>query len=301
MNFINGSVEIIPQGNTLIDGFKLIEKTARNCYKSEDKITEKSYERMLNMLKESGHFSPMEHMTIYLTIGRSSPENIERIIKYIKNPYSTVIYNGSIAFITTNFRVIIENDWLSDLNFSGPPTLHELRVTVKVNCSIGVSREWNRHRTFSISEQSTRYCNYSKEKFGSEITFVIPQWIYKCQDEWANSIDSLDGSSLDYIKNLSGDGLLNELSCRDRAVASWLNNLKNVEQDYLYLTREHGFKPQEARGILPLDTATCVYYTATVEQWEHFFELRCSPSAHPDIKILANSLKDQFIKEGFII
>ena len=300
MKFIKSSAEIIEQGNTIIEGFKHIEKAARNCYKSEDKITEISYQKMIDMLKASGHYSPFEHMTIYLTFYRDSPEDLERYVRYKTNPYSTVIANESIYFITTNFRVIVENDWFDDLKYAGPPTLHELRVTVKVNCSIGVSREFNRHRIFSISEQSTRYCNYSKDKFGSEITFVIPQWIYRLKEEWAGSVDSLDGTSLEYIKDLDNNGLLNELSCHDRAVSSWLNNLKNVEQDYIYLIKEHNFKPQEARSILPLDTATCVYYTATVSQWEGFFKLRCSQAAHPDIRIIAESIRDQFIENKLI-
>ena len=301
MKFIKSSVEIVKQGNTIVEGFKHIEKAARNCYKSEDKITDLSYQKMIDMLKASGHYSPLEHMTIYLTIRHNISNEIEQKIQnYTINPYSKVIDNGLIAFITTNLRVLIENDWLDDLYYMEPPTLHELRVTVKVNCSIGVSREFNRHRVFSISEQSTRYCNYSKDKFGSEITFVIPQWIYRLKEEWARSINSLDGSSLEYIKDLDNKRLLKELSCHDRAVSSWLDNLKNVEQDYMYLIKEHDFKPQEARSILPLDTATCVYYTATISQWEEFFKLRCSQSAHPDIRIIAESIKRQFIENDLI-
>lgn len=100
------------------------------------------------------------------------------------------------------------------------PTLHQLRVTALVECSIGVSREWNRHTTIVPSEQSTRYCNYSKNKFGSEITYVIPEWIYKKRDEISKGVDPLDGKSLEYIKNLSGVELLNELACYDKGVCA---------------------------------------------------------------------------------
>lgn len=298
MKFINSSVEIIPQEPDIIGGFKHIEKAARNCYKSENLITDDSWEHMLDILKDRKHYSPLEHFTVYLTIQDNN--NMKIIDFYKANPYSIVIDNNLVSFITTNFRVIVENDRYDDLEYMTKPTLHELRVTVKVNCSIGVSREWNRHRTFSISEQSTRYCNYSKDKFGSEITYIIPEWIYKIQDHVANCIDSLDKSPLDYIKNLNGDSLLNELSCQDRAVCAWMENLERTEQDYMYLIKECDFKPQEARSILPLDTATCVFYTGFVKDWEHFFDLRCSSAAHPDIRKLALELKQQLEERNYI-
>lgn len=154
--------------------------------------------------------------------------------------------------------------------------------------------------TMSISEQSTRYCNYTKGKFGSQITYVIPQWVYNRQKSLEDSIDPLDGSSLEYIKDLNGENLLNELSCHDRAVAAWMEHLENTEQNYSYLINEYEFKAQEARGILPLDTATCVFYTAFVSDWKKFFNLRCSEAAHPDIRVLANSLHKQFEERKLI-
>lgn len=76
-----------------------------------------------------------------------------------------------------------------------PTDRHERRVTFKVVCSEAIAREWNRHRTMSISQQSTRYCNYSKEKFGSELNYIIPQWIYDTQTKLAKTTDPLDKSS----------------------------------------------------------------------------------------------------------
>lgn len=295
MRFINSSVEIIDQGSTIIDGYKHIEKAARNCYKSEDKIDNTSWERMLNVLKGKHHLSPLEHFSVYLTIPRTNLKSfLIAIDHYEFNPYSAVNIIDDVAYITTNFRVIVENKWTDDLKFITEPSKHERRVTVKMICSIGVSREANRHRTFSISEQSTRYCNYARDKFDSQITYIIPQWIYNRQRKLSECIDPLDGSSLDYIKDLNGEKLLNELSCHDRAVSTWMEHLENTENNYIYLINEHDFKAQEARGILPLDTATCVFYTAFVKDWKKFFELRCSEAAHPDIRVLANSLRKQF-------
>lgn len=81
-----------------------------------------------------------------------------------------------IAYITTNARVLIENNWLEDLQYMCEPTkYHAKRISVKFTTSIGITRELIRHRVFSFMNESTRYCNYSKGKFGSELTFVIPE------------------------------------------------------------------------------------------------------------------------------
>lgn len=244
---------------------------------------------MLNILSGKHHFSPLEHFTVYLTIPRDDLNSFLRVIDHYEfNPFSKVNIFEDIAYVTTNFRVVVENKWQDDLNYITAPTEHhERRITVKVNCSIGVSREWNRHRTMSISEQSTRYCNYTKDKFGSEITYIIPQWIYRDKE-------SLEEASPDFLKNLDGESLVNELSCLNRGVTSWIEQLRNTEQTYIYLVNECGYKAQDARSVLPLDTATCVFYTAFVSDWEKFFDLRCSEAAHPDIRILANSLHQQF-------
>ena len=300
MKFIESSVKIIPQDSGMIKGYQHIEKAARNCYRSENLIGEDSYLKMLDILKERGHYSPLAHMTIYLTVESNSSQKRALITRYLGNPYSYVIFNGMIAFITTNFRVIVEHNWQDDLQFMTGPTLHQLRVTALVECSIGVSREWNRHTTIVPSEQSTRYCNYSKNKFGSEITYVIPEWIYKKRDEISKGVDPLDGKSLEYIKNLSGVELLNELACYDKGVCAWMEDLEYGESSYMYLINDCGFKPQEARGLLRLDTATTVYYTAFVKDWQHFFDLRCSPAAHPDIRVLAENLKEQFKKQNLL-
>lgn len=130
-------------------------------------------------------------------------------------------------------------------------------------------------RTLSISEQSTRYCNYSKDKFGAEITFVIPEWVkkydyFRCGEEYA--VDKLN----------------EDVSC-------WYKLLEESEKSYLSLISK-GCKPQEARDILPLATATTVMYTAFLSDWEHFFELRTSAGAHPDARAIAIPLMEEFKK-----
>lgn len=89
----------------------------------------------------------------------------------------------------------------------------------------------------------------------------------------------------------------------DRSVSAYVDSLQNAERDYMYLTTtDEGttLKPQEARGILPLDTATCVYYTAFVSDWKHFLELRTTQAAHPDIRVLAHTVQSLLEEQEYI-
>lgn len=284
MKFIKSSVEIVNQENTVIGGFKHIEKAARNCYRSEDKITDDSWKHMTDVLLKKGHLSPFEHATVYLTLDRSKDRSkfLNWMSIYGLNPYTKVNIVGDIMYVTTNYRVIYENGLEDDLQYMTEPTqFHEKRMTVRVKCSIGISREWNRHRTMSISEMSTRYCNYSKGKFGNEITVIIPEWVYAIRDAEKLTSDS--------------NTLAAELYEKDWRVKKWVMGLLNDESDYLQLVNQDSndrLSAQEARGLLPLDTATCVYYTAFESDWRKFINLRTSNAAHPDIRVLANQLKE---------
>ena len=277
MRLINSSFEVLPQAPGLEGMYKQIEIGARNCYKSEDKITDGSAEKMVEFLKNRGHYSPLEHGTVYLAIPfkyDSAPHTADHAYEYITNKYSKVNVADNTLYITTNFRVLVENNWLDDLKYLCEPTEHhEKRVSVMVTCAIGISREFNRHRTISPSEQSTRYCNYSKDKFGGEITFVIPEWVkkydyFRCGEEYA----------------------INRLN---EEVACWYELLEKSEKSYLSLISK-GCKPQEARDVLPLATATTVMYTGFISDWKHFFELRTSVGAHPDARAIAIPLEEKF-------
>lgn len=275
MRLIKSSFEVLPQAPGLEGLYKQIEIGARNCYKSEDKITEDSAEKMVEFLKGRGHYSPLEHGTVYLTIPftyAEAPHTAEHAYEYSTNKYSVVNVGEDAIYVTTNFRVLVENNWLDDLKYLSEPTeYHEKRVSVMVTCAIGISREFNRHRTFSVSEQSTRYCNYSKDKFGVEITYVIPSWATHLSPEY----NCLECSGIDH----------NELVL--------LDSLKQGERHYMVMIKG-GAKPQEARDVLPLATATTVMYTGFVSDWKHFFELRTSAGAHPDARAIAIPLEEKF-------
>ena len=199
------------------------------------------------------------------------------------NKYSKI---RKFKYVTTNYRVLVENNWLNDRQYICEPTEHhEKRITVKMNCSIGISREFNRHRANSVCETSTRYCNYSKDKFGNEITFVIPEWVKDRINETASYNNNDDLARTPYT-----DAVFDSRMTSDKAISIWLNDLKTTESDYMDLINE-GLKPQEARSVLSLDTATEVMYTAYSSDWEHFISLRTAVGAHPDARILANNLR----------
>ena len=281
MKLINQSAEIWEQPEGEVGIYKQVERAARLCYKSEDKVTEDSYKKFINMLNTNGHQSPLEHGTIYLAFHEPwDARHYERTIKYILNPYSKVsdsIYDRndyqdgerqySTAYVTTNFRIIKENGWEEDLKYLCEPTkYHKKRISVHITTSIGISRELNRHRCHSICEESTRYCNYSKDKFGNEVTFIIPNWVNTHCPSKEN-----EGPSI--------------------ADMEWSTAMMNAEASYFNLLRE-GWKPQQARDVLPLATKTELIHTAFEDDWKEFFKLRCSPAAHPMMQELANKIKN---------
>lgn len=280
MKLIESKVEIVEQEPGLEGIYKQIEKAGRLCYKSEDKICEGSAEKMVENLMKRGHGSPLEHGTVYLTI---KWWQIGKKLKYVFNKYSKI---RKCKYVTTNYRVLVENNWLDDLQYLCEPTEHhEKRITVKMNCSIGISREFNRHRANSICETSTRYCNYAKDKFGSEITFVIPEWVKDRINETASYNNNDDLARVPYTEAVVDSRMLS-----DKAISIWLNALTTTGSDYMDLINE-GLKAQEARSVLSLDTATEIMYTAYSSDWEHFISLRTAVGAHPDARILANNLK----------
>lgn len=127
-----------------------------NCYKSEDKITEDSAKAFIDRMIKSGHGAMLEHGTVYLKL----PTGLQLSDKYKKNKYSIITLTPGIDpywAVTTNYRVLVENNWLDDLKYICEPTeYHEKRITVKWTCDRGVSHEFVRHRTFSFAMESTR-------------------------------------------------------------------------------------------------------------------------------------------------
>ena len=292
MKLIKQSFEILDQQCGLEGIYKQIEISGRTCYKSEDKITEDSAKEFVDRMIKSGHGAMLEHGTVYLAMPVETMLPIEANGwgKYTKNPYSKGFkvcnVNGQKRVaITTNLRVLVENGWLDDLQYICEPTeYHEKRITVKFITDQGILREFTRHRVFSFAVESTRYCNYSKNRFSHEITFIQPNWI---------SDKDIENYHMDFGYFTDQD--TNHIT----AVNRFMSALKNAEYFYMELIKL-GWKPQQARNILPLATKCDMVMTGFVSDWKHFFELRDAASAHPQAQELAHSLHETFIQRGYI-
>ena len=300
MRLIKPSYEIWDQQGGLEGIYKQIERCGRVCYAS-DPVEGKAKDFVDRMIK-SGHGAMLEHGTVYLDIPHREAFNVLPTEtcwvadNYGKNPYSEVVLHGPHFYVTTNFRVLIENDWLNDLKYICEPTeFHEKRVTVHFTTQIAITREFNRHRVNSMAEQSTRYCNYGKDKFGG-VGINLPSWI----DENELTEKKLKYQTNIAIPNDEFGTLYERETYQWRAIDWWLWANACAELAYLNLLRL-GWTPQQARTILPLDTNTQLSHTAFVSDWKHFFELRDDEQhAHPDAYELAHPLHEEFIKRGWL-
>lgn len=280
MKLIKPTVEIIKQDKYDLNHiFKVIELAGRTCYKSEDKITEDSAKNFVDRMIKSRHGAMLEHGTVYLTIPNTNITDNE-LYRYISSPYFNVFRGDYDTYITTNYRVIIENDWNESIKYiTAPSKFHERRTTVKFICDRGVSHEFVRHRVFSFAQESTRYCNYTKDKFSNELTFIIPCWIKDLEEG-----NYRDPRQYFHTKHYN---------TANYASGLWFYNCLDVESLYTDLIEE-GWKPQEARSILPNSLKTELIMTGFNSDWQNFFKLRCAPNAHPQAKELADMLKDKF-------
>lgn len=291
MKLIKPSVEYILQPEGLDGIYKHIERCARTCYKSEDKITEGSAKKMVDALIKNKHTAMLEHGTVYLgrlwigSVCHSCNQTMadEFIDKYAMNPYSKVVVHNNDICVSTNYRVLIENNWLDDLRFLCNPTeYHIKRYTMKFICDKGVSHELVRHRVFSFAQESQRYCNYSKDKFNSELTYIIPSW-YEGSEEEANALVGAIAAGLTLKKEAE-------------PWAYWLTSLVTAQGVYFDLLNK-GWTPQQARSVLPNATKTEIIMTGFEDDWKHFFNLRLRGTTgkpHPDMLVVAQLAWDEF-------
>ena len=278
MKLIKPSFQIIePTGYTIDDIYKSIELAGRVSHKSEDKITETSAKDFVGRMLNMKHLATCEFGTVYLYAHSMYDLDIE---KYRQNPYSKAVWKNNGHYISTNYRVLVENNWLDDLKYLCKLTkYHHKRYTVKFICDRAIANEFVRHRKFSFLQESTRYCRYSSDKFNGELTFIQPCWLNE-------EVLKLYGPYHTVVRDKSSESI-------------FIANLNNAERDYIDLVKS-GWKAEEARNILPLSLKTELYMCGFVEDWKKFFELRCAPNAHPQAKELAIPLKEEFIKRGYI-
>ena len=302
MKLIKPSFSIIEQEPGINGVYKMIEYAGRVCYKSEDKITEDSAKPFVDRMIKSGHGAMLEHGTVYLDVPNSAG-NYNLVPFFASNLYSRVVIKPSDDrvhnYVTTNFRVIVENfaeEYIPDiLQYLCEPTeYHERRVTVHFVCDRGVSHEFVRHRVMSFAQESTRYCNYSKDKFGNELTFIKPCWLDIPTGHYAYWDG--DWCDIDKMKIQLPEG-------EHKDIDAFLWTLNNAETHYTLLINS-GWKPQEARAVLPNSLKTELVVTGFTSDWEKFFRLRSriaeTGKPHPQAQELADPLMDEFVKRGIM-
>lgn len=296
--------------------YQHIERCGRTCYRSSDKITEDSAKPFVERMIKSNHTAMLEHGTIYLAI-TYNPENKEDrklLGKYFENPYTKVVskvlespdlnkplseqkigetirVTKAIAYITTNYRVIIENNLQDDLKYLCEPTEHhKKRYTLSCTTALHCYKDLTRHRVFSFAIESTRYCNYSKtEKFG-DMAFIIPTWINLKEGQY---FDGKYGTSLfeNFLKS----------STYSKTTERFILDLVGVERTYNELV-ENGWQAQQAAEVLPQCIKGDMIITGFEDDWKHLLDLRyygTTGAPHPMVKELATLMKEELEKLGF--
>lgn len=293
MKLINPKYNIIEQGNGIHGIYDMIAKCAAVCYQSEAKEGEKAKD-FVQKLINNNHDAALEFGTVFFEFDwpfviatNSTPDGFlieKRIAQMLMNsPYSKFSYkqDGGI-YLTTNYRVVIETaqklnaefywevdtfdealDIILSFRTEGTPN-HPQRRTVNWIADIGTMREVMRHRKFSYLQESTRWCNYCKDKFDGDLTFIKPIWF-----------------EYDY-----GYGLM----CKD------------AEKHYYDLIGA-GLKPQAARYVLPLGLKAETNMCGFEDDWNHFFQYRSDIEAtgpvHPELKHLATEIREYFRDRGW--
>ncbi len=297
MKIINAQASVLVEN----DPIKKIEKCGRVCYKSEDKITEDSAEKFVANIIKRGHEAVLEHASFIFQVSYNVYEDIRDKVIFVENRYPVKMY---LRFTDSDGYVVSGNvrAWRDFFCFAGvPPYMNDfveanpilfsefksdfpfnLRgrkwsirqisanelvstyqrlvhedISVKFICDRGVTHEIVRHRPASFCQESTRYCNYRNGKFGGEITVIKPCFFKENSTRYLN----------------------------------WFVACESAETAYNAIL-EDGGTPQEARDVLPNSLKTELIMTAPLMEWCHFFNLRMSPAAHPQMQEVASYAYD---------
>lgn len=303
MKLIKQSFEILEQKDFSLVGIKkFIERCGRVCYKSEDKITDDSYEKFVDMLEKRDHARPLEFGTVHLKMPWKTFNNLAGLC-VSKGFWDScwIQYNidreskNKMVYITTNYRYYKKLKALK-LLYGYPNVkryfteenneLYPKRYTVHFITSRGIMDEFRTHVGLSHLAESTRYCNYNKDRFGNEITCVIPCY---CSD-------LIEGNSYDL--SICEYGLIQAENLSEK-LAKWIESMCQAEQDYMDLLN-NGCTAQEARDVLPLGTKSELISCGFKDAWNNFFYRRCTNDAHPMAREIAIPLYNEFKKLGYV-
>ena len=294
MKLVKQSFEILEQTDFSLKGIKqYIERCGRVCYKSEDKITDTSYEKFVDMLERKDHARPLEFGTVHLKMPWSNFNNFVGFciskavwdscwIKYHVDRDS----EDKTVYITTNYRYYKRLKSLKPLygyiNIAEFFTeedneYYPKRYTVHFITSRGIMDEFRTHVGLSHLAESTRYCAYNKDRFNNEITFIIPNWIGSIKE----------GT---YTEDHEFPPMWGHDNWMD---SEWFYAMCRAEETYLTMVREY-LVPQQAREVLPLSVKSELISCGFESAWSNFFYRRCAKDAHPMAREIAIPLQDKF-------
>ena len=301
MKLIEQSFEILEKKDFNLVGIKkFIEKCGRVCYKSEDRITDTSYEKFVGMLERRGHDRPLEFGTVHLKMGISDFWHLRQglcLNKMHNNQWIKYHYVGDVTYVTTNYRyylnILKTFPKLEKFFTNEDNEYYPKRYTVHMILDRGVMDEFRTHVGLSHLAESTRYCNYSKDKFNNEVTFVIPSWMDFPEI-------SIDLGNYDKTSVRSKDGNVHIIDTRPPYVeGDFIRSLCEAESNYLSIVR-NGWTPQQAREVLPLAVKSELISCGFEDAWKNFFYRRCAKDAHPMAQEIAKPMHKEFIERGFI-
>ena len=283
MKLIKQSFEILEQKDFSLIGIKkFIERCGRVCYKSEDRITDDSYEKFVNMLVKRDHARPLEFGTVHLKI--SSGMLFE---EFLQDLVDCELYNPAwikykelpeYTYITTNYRhylqIIKKCPYVAEYFTEQDNCYYPSRYTVHMVLSRGIMDEFRTHVGLSHLAESSRYCSYDKTRFGNELTFIIPNWVNT------------------NCPNKEQEGL---------SVASieWFAAMLDAEASYMNLIKM-GCTAQEAREVLPLAVKSELISCGFEDAWSNFFYRRCAKDAHPMAREIATKVRDKFKELNYV-
>ena len=282
MKLIKQSFEILEQKDYSLVGIKkFIERCGRVCYKSEDRTTEDSYEKFVNMLEKRDHARPLEFGTVHLKLTLNALDLFQETVvtsKIFNNQWiqwdieEDSEDNEYYAYMTTNYRYYLallnEAPWLPKYLDSNDNEFYPKRYTVHFITSRGIMDEFRTHVGLSHLAESSRYCSYDKNRFGNELTFIIPNWVNtNCpnKEQEGPSVVSLE----------------------------WSTTMLNAEASYMNLIKM-GCTAQEAREVLPLSVKSELISCGFEDVWSNFFYRRCAKDAHPMAREIATKVRDKF-------
>ncbi len=281
------------------DLYRKVERCGRVCYKSENLITEESAKIFVKKILNNHHGAVLEHFSFAFKVD----EKLYKALEREHYPFIT-LSNISFPLVSFNLRTIVDHYQKEKNNVTLAPFYgylekrypdifcssqgdrseevyclskdelmnlkaeerdKHLKVTIKVITDRGISHELVRHRLCSFAQESTRYCNYAKDKFSSQITVVCPI-------------------------SINDD---------EKKYALFEKAMQEAEKSYFDLL-EASQSPQVARSVLPTALKTELVMTATVEEWRLIFDLRTAAAAHPDCRYLMEMVKEYFLRKGYI-